>query len=396
MYSLVSYGGMIRDTARTDAYRDALRQVVRPGACVLDIGAGTGIFSLLACISGARKVYAVEPDESASLIEETAKVNGLGGRIEVIRAASTEIELPEPADVIVSDIRGMLPLHAGSTHALADARARLLAPSGTMIPLRDTLIAAPVESPGDWAACREPWLASPYGLDLSPAHRLVSNQLHAGRYGASALIAPGRAWWTVDYMANPGAPARGEVEWQIERPALCHGMGLWFEAELAEGIGYSTGPDQRNMVYGRGFLPWSSPQILSAGERVRVSLATDPVGDDYVWRWRSEVLTGDGRARVTLAQSTLAGRPLSLSDLERRAMDHKPGLSPKGRMIAAALALMDGKTAIEDIGARLHEGFPDHLTSPEAGADFAAETSARFGSGTTPRFREPERPRRDV
>jgi predicted RNA methylase len=48
-YRIAGYGDMIRDTTRMDAYIRALQQAVRPGCTVLDIGSGTGIFSLLAC-----------------------------------------------------------------------------------------------------------------------------------------------------------------------------------------------------------------------------------------------------------------------------------------------------------------------------------------------------------
>ena len=57
MYPITAYGRMIADEVRMDAYVSALRFVVRPDSVVVDIGAGTGIFALLACRFGARRVY---------------------------------------------------------------------------------------------------------------------------------------------------------------------------------------------------------------------------------------------------------------------------------------------------------------------------------------------------
>ena len=64
MYSLAGYGKMIADKVRMDAYSQALRRAVKPGSVVVDIGAGTGICAMLACRFGARKVYAIEPDDA--------------------------------------------------------------------------------------------------------------------------------------------------------------------------------------------------------------------------------------------------------------------------------------------------------------------------------------------
>ena len=65
MYTIPEYGRMMGDRVRMEAYTLALRQAVKPGSVVLDIGTGTGIFAVLACQFGARVVYALEPDEAA-------------------------------------------------------------------------------------------------------------------------------------------------------------------------------------------------------------------------------------------------------------------------------------------------------------------------------------------
>ena len=57
MYSLAAYGQMVSDKIRTDAYAQALQQLIKPGDVVVDIGTGPGILALLACRFGARRVY---------------------------------------------------------------------------------------------------------------------------------------------------------------------------------------------------------------------------------------------------------------------------------------------------------------------------------------------------
>src|SRR5271165_3586372 len=106
MYELVTYGKMVADKGRTSSYDRALRANIRPGAVVLDIGAGPGILAFLACRAGAATVYAVEPDDVIQLAKEIAADNGFSNRIQFIQAMTTEIDLPEKVDGIVADIRG--------------------------------------------------------------------------------------------------------------------------------------------------------------------------------------------------------------------------------------------------------------------------------------------------
>src|SRR5687768_6067497 len=137
MYSVHFYGQMLADTSRMEAHSAALRRAVRPDSVVLDLGCGPGVFALLACKFGARRVYAVEPDSTITIAREAAVANGFADRIEFFQALSTEVTLPELATVIISDLRGVLPWFQQHIPAIIDARKRLLAPGGTLIPGRD-------------------------------------------------------------------------------------------------------------------------------------------------------------------------------------------------------------------------------------------------------------------
>ena len=147
VYNLNDYGRMIADQVCMDAYARALKAAVTPNSVVLDIGAATGIHALLACKFGARQVYAVEPNDAIHLAREVAVANGFGGQIDFIQDLSTNVVLPEPADIIVSDMRGVLPLFGQHIPAIVDARQRHLATGGLLIPQRDTLWVALVEAP---------------------------------------------------------------------------------------------------------------------------------------------------------------------------------------------------------------------------------------------------------
>src|SRR5918996_4054309 len=101
MYSLGDYWRMLGDRVRRDAYDEALRRTVTPGAVVVNIGAGTGMFALQACRHGAGRVYAIEPDPVIDIGRSLAAANGCADRITFLQALSTEVTLPEAADVVV-------------------------------------------------------------------------------------------------------------------------------------------------------------------------------------------------------------------------------------------------------------------------------------------------------
>ena len=77
---LAWHAALLRDTTRIDRYDRAIRQLVRPGMVVLDVGTGTGILALLAARRGAR-VHAVESGPIIGLARQLAAGNGLADRI---------------------------------------------------------------------------------------------------------------------------------------------------------------------------------------------------------------------------------------------------------------------------------------------------------------------------
>ena len=96
--TIASHARMALDAVRNDAYARALRQVVRPDSVVLDLGAGTGVFGLMAARMGARRVYLVEPTDVITVAQEIADANGLHDVVTCLHGRLEDVVVPEPAD----------------------------------------------------------------------------------------------------------------------------------------------------------------------------------------------------------------------------------------------------------------------------------------------------------
>ena len=317
MYSLHFYGQMLADASRMDAYAAALRHVIKPDSVVMDLGCGPGVFALLACKLGARRVYAVEPNNVIGLAREAAMANGFADRIEFFDKLSTEITLPEPATIIVSDLRGVLPYYQQHLPAITDARKRLLARGGVLVPQRDILWAALVEAPEQYAELISPW-QNQFDLDLSAGTRFITNTWRKSHIKPEQLLAGPVCWQRIDYHEIETPDARAEISWRAARNGTAHGFAVWFDSELVDDAGFSNHPAAPRMIYGQGFFPFSEPVELSEGDRIELRLAAKFMQDDYVWRWDTDFTDGD-RMKASFRQSTFYGVPLSTAQLRKSA-----------------------------------------------------------------------------
>ncbi|HEX2077957.1 MAG TPA: 50S ribosomal protein L11 methyltransferase [Longimicrobium sp.] len=373
-YSVRGFGAMIADRARMDALERALERAMRPGSVVLDIGTGTGIFALMACRLGARQVYAVEPGDAIHLARQVARENGMADRIRFIQGVSTEIELPERADVVVSDLRGVLPLFQHHVPSIVDARERLMVPGGVLIPRSDTLRAAPVEAEEAHRKVVAPWDEHARGFRMDAPRRAAVNTWAKAEIDPARLVAEPRTWAVLDYRTIRDPDVRGTLAWTAARDAAAHGIAVWFDAEVAEGIGYTTGPEAPGSIYGTALFPWPHPVPLAAGDAVTVELQARLTGDDYVWVWETRVERGDG-SRMELRQTTFLAQPLSAEALRRRAHDFRPVLGEDGRIDQAVLGMMDGGATLGDIARELQRRFPERFASWEEALSRAGRLS---------------------
>jgi type I protein arginine methyltransferase len=138
---------MLNDALRMRAYEKGIKEAVKKDSIVVDVGTGTGILSLWALEAGAKKVYGIEVNKNR--IQRALKriTNaGFKDKFEIINALSYDVQLPERADLIISEILGNLADNEDMIRILNDAHNRFLSPEGKMLPLTTETYLVPVTS----------------------------------------------------------------------------------------------------------------------------------------------------------------------------------------------------------------------------------------------------------
>lgn len=218
---------MLHDRDRDAVYDAAIRRVVRPGDHVLDIGSGSGLLAMMAARAGAARVISCESNPAiADIARDIVAQNGYADRVTILSKSSTEIDVEEDlgrhVDVIVSEIIADNLLSEDVLGTLDDARRRLLAPGGRMIPSGGDIMVALAHYPDNSD------ISDVSGFDLSQFKRL-RKPLHTIDSGDTKLALrssqipifsfdfvtgePGLLGETVLNLRSTGGPINGVVQW---------------------------------------------------------------------------------------------------------------------------------------------------------------------------------------
>ena len=265
---------MLRDTARNAAFDAAICRAVRPGTHVLDIGAGSGLLSLMAARAGAGRVVACEENPAiADVATKVVAANGYANRIRVVTGNSTELDVASDfegqADVIVSEIVSTNLLAEGVLKSLSDASARLLAPGGQMIPSGgDVMVAL-----GTWAPTEDTAIETIEGFDLRAFDALapVPRTIKPGD-GGLTLQSEAAPLLSFDFTGHAARePHRAEIVLTATGGQI-GGVVQWIGLQLdAEGRYENRPGEGAKSHWGVHYYPFETPLDVSAGTEVRIA-----------------------------------------------------------------------------------------------------------------------------
>ncbi|OIQ43032.1 MAG: hypothetical protein BM560_02315 [Roseobacter sp. MedPE-SWde] len=270
---------MLADQARNAAYAKAIKAKVKPGDVVLDIGCGAGLTAMLAARAGAKHVYTCEQQPLiAQAARQVIKDNGLSERITVLQKWSHDIvvgvDMPEPADLVLSEIVDTVLLGEGALATLTHAMARLAKPNARAIPERGVLKAQLVESQkllDQW----QPQQAE--GFDLTAFNRLARvAQITPGDFATSALRPLGGTTGLFHFdFANPRIdPQRTIAQLACSKRGRIQAVLVSFEMQLAPGVQVENGLHSDGH-WGRTAFLLDTPKTAHPGDYLTVTAQHD-------------------------------------------------------------------------------------------------------------------------
>ncbi len=275
---------MLNDTRRNDAFEAAIIAAIAavgPDARVLDIGAGSGLLSMMAARAGAGSVTACEMVPIiAAMARRIIADNGYSERITLHAAPSAALQigehLAERADILVSEILSSDLLTERVLDTFEDAHARLLKPDAIVIPRAASAIGCLVESAvlEDYA-----FVEQVSGFDVSRFGALAPQKLPIhGTMTDWTRLSDDVELLRIDLTRKAHRSDLQELPIDVTRDGVAAGIVQWMHVDLAEGISFDNHPDGYS---DGGWLQvlhtFPAPVPVRAGDVLNVAVGHDRV-----------------------------------------------------------------------------------------------------------------------
>jgi type I protein arginine methyltransferase len=268
---------MLKDTIRTEAYRDFVydNKHLFKGKVVLDIGCGTGILSMFCARAGASKVIAVDKSDIIDKARENVFNNGLYDVISCIRGRIEDITLPvEHVDIIISEWMGYFLTYEAMLPSVLYARDKFLKPDGILVPSYSSIWVAPVSDP-EFVSDHLSFWDDVYGFDMKAMKAGIFDDARVDIFPASTICGKPAQIAHFDLHTVNAKDLEFRTPWtsQIERPVeSVDGFLIWFD------VFFTT---SRTQVVGPNIEAKPGGAEKNNG---LVTFTTSPFGTDTHWK----------------------------------------------------------------------------------------------------------------
>ncbi|KDP39866.1 hypothetical protein JCGZ_03397 [Jatropha curcas] len=310
LLATTSYLDMLNDSPRNRAYREAIDKTITKPCHVLDIGAGTGLLSMMAAramASGEQKSTDTKGVVTAcesylpmvKLMRKVLHINGMGRNINIINKRSDELkvgmDIPARADVLVSEILDSELLGEGLIPTLQHAHEMLLVENSLSVPYRATIYGQLVESTFLWklhdlynneAKASDDIRLVPTGLDTILSVKLQQHPMHCDAIAKEIkLLSEPFKVFEFDFWKRPDSHGEAELHIKTTDNGRVHAILSWWKLQLDyEGtIFYSTSPKwiglPTKISTGHWHDHWKQCVWFLPGKGINVDK-----GDHLLWR----------------------------------------------------------------------------------------------------------------
>ena len=271
------YFTTLLDEQRHAAYDRVLRRALRSGGRVLEIGAGTGLFAMMAARAGADEVISCERRPAVAYgARSVIARNGMEDKIKVIGKSSTDLEIgvdmAGPADVLLWDNLANNLMGVGALPAIEDAIRRLVRRGAQVIPARCAILAALAEDRG----LDERRLGQVEGFDLSPFN-VLARPVYTLNTASPELFIRSSAMtlFAFDFGSCDRFPA-GRTATEVRGTGgRANGVIQWLDFGLDEHEVYQPAPGAKARAFGLEFYPVAQPFEATAGAAFEINASHD-------------------------------------------------------------------------------------------------------------------------
>jgi type I protein arginine methyltransferase len=271
---------MLKDTVRTDAYRDFIydHKHLFNGKTVLDVGCGTGILSLFCAKAGAAQVFAVDNSAIIDKARENVYNNGFSDKIICLRGKIEEVTLPvEKVDIIVSEWMGYCLLYEAMLDSVIWARDKYLRQDGLMVPSHMNMWIGPLSDP-DFVFDHFAFWRDVYGFDMKAMQAGIYDDSQVLHMPASSLCGEPYPFHQLDLHSTTVEDLTFKRQWKstiIRHIDVLDGFLIWFDAffmlsrddhvpqeakaeewaqQERKGVAFTTGPRGKETHWRQGVL----------------------------------------------------------------------------------------------------------------------------------------------